>query len=631
MPCNQVRSMTESTQRQQIARQATIVSVGNILSRIMGLIREMTIANIYGASGAVSAFQAASDVPRNLYELLVGGMVSSALIPTLSEYATPQKRDELGRLVGMLLSLALLVLGTVLLILELGAPLVSRALVQFDAPLQAETTRLLRIMLTSVLFLGLSGLATAVCHSLQRFTLPAFTAAFFNASVVLFALLLGPRWVREVQNPGLDDIWVGDTVSGTTDLQADQTLLARTLVVAIPGTGQEPILGIVAGIEGQALHLEGKEGPIQILVDEQTRFSVTRRQVSALAIGLVVGAVLQVLLQLPALRDINIRLTLDLHHPSLRQILRLYLPVVLSLGVASVGIIIDRNLASRTGELSISWMAVATRLIQFPLGLISMAISTAILPALAGLAAQEAGGEGGTPGDSGPFRATLATGLRLVLVLVIPAVVGLFVLAHPLVALLFQHGEFGPYDTVQTARALRLYLIGLLPAAIDQPLIFAFYARKDTWRPAMVGILGVVFYLVVALPTFRTLGMAGLILANGAQLAGHAAVMWVLLHRHVGSLRGHRIWQTGLRALFAAVLMGAVVWAASKGAEVLSPSPGRMQWGLAAALGGGLGAAVYLSICALLRVPEVQMIWALVHRVVRRLQPRPEPHRPGSQ
>jgi putative peptidoglycan lipid II flippase len=169
--------------------------------------------------------------------------------------------------------------------------------------------------------------------------------------------------------------------------------------------------------------------------------------------------------------------------------------------------------------------------------------------------------------------------------------------------------------------ALRLYLIGLLPAAIDQPLIFAFYARKDTWRPAMVGVLGVLFYLLVALPTYRTLGMAGLILANGAQLTGHAIVMWLLLHRRVGSLRGLGLGKTGLRALLAALGMGAAVYGVTLGVQRLFVLPGRLAWALTVLAGGGLGVGVYLALCALLRVSEIQMLGDLIRRIARRVRP----------
>ena len=285
--------MTEPAQEQQIAQRATIVSVGNVLSRIMGLVREMTIANIFGASGSVSAFQAANQVPLTLYELLVGGMVSSALIPTLSEVATPERRQEFAKLAGVLLSLGLLVLSIVLLVLELGAPLVSRALVHFEPALQAETTRLLRLTLISVLFLGLSGLATALCQSLQRFALPAFTAGIFNASIVVFALLLGPHWVRATENPTLADVWVDDTLAGTVVEQDDGTLHARTLTVLLPDAPPDQLLGTVVKIEGQTVYVEREGVRLALLVDEDTHLSVSRRQVSALAIGLVVGAALQ--------------------------------------------------------------------------------------------------------------------------------------------------------------------------------------------------------------------------------------------------------------------------------------------------------------------------------------------------
>jgi peptidoglycan biosynthesis protein MviN/MurJ (putative lipid II flippase) len=512
--------------------------------------------------------------------------------------------------------LVALALGLVVLLLEITTPLVSLALVRFDPPLQMETTRLLRIMLVSILFLGLSGMATALSHALRRFALPAFTAVVWNASMVVFALTLGQRWVVEVENPTLQDIWVDDQIYGEIAKGDDGTLSARRLVVAPLGaqSGELKHLGQVKDIQDQALIIEGPDGTYRVLIDEHTLYQVRRRQVRALAIGLVVGAALQVLLQVPALRGMRFRPAINLGDPALRQILRLYAPVILSLVVASLGVFIDRNLASRTGKQSISWMAAATTLIQFPLGLVSMAIATAILPTLSQLAGQE----DDASRNSHPFRSTLAGGLRLVLVLILPAATGLLVLAKPLVALLFQHGAFSAQDTIQTAMALRYYLIGLLPAAIDQPLVFGFYARKDTWRPALVGMLGVVFYLGIALPTVRTLGMVGLILANGAQLTGHAAVMIWLFERRMGTLRGYGIGQTFARSLLASAVMGGLVYGIGLTIERLAPTAGRIGWAITVLAGGAIGLGIYLALCALLKVREVE----LIHRLVRQIRDR---------
>jgi putative peptidoglycan lipid II flippase len=527
--------MSDPNQEHQIARSASIISIGDVLSRVMGLVRETVIADMFGASGAVSAWTIATQVPLTLYDTFVGGLVSSALVPTFSEYAAPGRRQELWHIASLVLTLAALGLGFVVLILELGLPLFTRLLVQFEDPsLQILTMRLLRIVVLGVFFLGLSGILTALCQALRRFVLPAFTAALYNAAIVASALILGSRW----------------------------------------------------------------------------------RDVRVLAIGLVVGAALQIVLQIPALRGMRFHLTLDLRHPVLRHILTLYSPVILSLVVALLGVFIDRNLASRTGNKTASWMGYATTLRQLPLGLVSIAISTAILPTLSAQAAQEEGDAQDGEEARSQFRATLAGGLRLVLVLTLPAAVGLLVLARPLAALLFQHGEFTEADTLQTALALRYYLVGMVGYAVDYPLVFAFYARKDTFRPAMVGVLGVVIYLLVAMPTYRTLGMVGLILANDAQLVGHAMVMIGLFERRIGTLRGLGIGRTTVKSLLASALMGGATYGTTRGVELLFPAHGRPLWAITVLAGGVVGLGVYAALCALLRVDELQILLALAGRLV---------------
>ena len=527
--------MDQASQEQRIVRAAAIVSLGDVLSRAMGLARETVIAGVFGAVGAVSAFKAAQQVPLQLYEMLIGGMVTSALVPTLSAYAARDRDDELWHVASLLFTLGGVVLGALVLLIELGTPLLTPALVRFDPPLQALTARLLRIVTVSIFFLGLSGITTALCQALQRFALPAFATVAVNASIVLFALLLGPRW----------------------------------------------------------------------------------KDVRVLALGWGVGAALQLLIQLPALRDMRFRPTLDLRHPALRRILALYLPVVLSLVVATLGVLADRNLASRVGEQAITWMSFATTLRQFPLGLVSMAVATAILPTLTGLAAQERPQQAEDASSTSAFRATLANGLKLVLVLTLPAAVGLFVLARPLVAMLFQHGLFTAADTEQTALALRYYLIGLVFAAVDLPLLFAFYARHDTVRPALVGVFGVGVYLVAALSTYRSLGMVGLILANDLQLAVHPLILIWLFGKRVGHLGGHGIGETLIKALLAAAAMGGITLVLMRQLQRLLPDDGFVPWAATVGVSSLVGLAVYLGACALLRVRELSLVRISIARVLR--------------
>lgn len=515
-----------------IAGAATIIALGNVTSRLLGLLREMVIANLFGATGLVSAFDVASRVPRMLFDLLIDGLVSSALVPVFSELAE-RDRHELWRVASIMFSLATLVMSAGALLLMLFAPIVAWLMAGgYEPELLELTARLMRITAPAVVFLSLSGITTGLLYALKRFTLPAFTAAVFNASIVVAALVL---------------------------------------------TG-----GLGWGIE-------------------------------SLALGLLIGSVMQVALQLPGLRDAHLRFSLDWRHPVLRRIIRLYTPVVLGLVVSQVGIIIDRNLASRTGAQSIAWMRYATTLVQFPLGLVSVAISMAILPTLSRQASSP------EDGSREKFLDTLATGLRMVLVLILPAVIGLFALAEPVVALVFEHGDFTSFDTVQTAQALRIYLLGTTFAAVDLPLVYAFYARKNTLTPALVGVLGVGLYLAAALipALIRELRMTDLVLANSVQLAGHALVMLWLINRRVGSLRGRGLRRTTIKALMASLAAGGLAFAAAQ--LLLSRLPAPVLLHEVIVVGGAalVGLAVYGLLVALLGIEELGMIAQLLRRRLR--------------
>ena len=523
--------VSEGGEGLNIAQAAVIVALGNLSSRILGLVRETVISHLFGATGLVSAFRVASIVPTMIYDLLVGGMISAALVPVFSDYTAPEKRGELLRLASTLLTLVGIVFSAIVLGLELAAPAVSRLLGGgFEGALLDETTALMRLIMPSVFFLGLSGALTGLLYANKRFIYPAFAASVFNAGIIVVALLLGYR--------------VG---------------------------------------------------------------------VASLSLGVLLGSILQLAIQLPGLRKVGFSFSLDLHHPGLRRMGALYLPVALGLVISQVGIAIDRNLASRTGEQSIAWMQNATTLVQFPLGLVAVAVSTAVLPSLSRLASSA---------EMVRFRRTLGMGLRIVTLLVVPAAVGLLVTATPVIALVFEHGAFGSYDTLHTAQALRLYLIGLPFAAIDQLLIFAFYARKDTRTPVMVGVLGVLIYLAVAITLLVPMGMLGLVLANSVQLSAHALIMLYLAHRTFDGLRGQGLGRTWIKVILASLVTGAVVFASVPYLGKLaawSPTWGELLVVAGAALFGVLTYGVMIWI---LRVEDVGYLRQSIIGSIRSLSGR---------
>lgn len=509
----------------KIAGAALILMAGTVLSRIVGVGRESSIAYLFGGGVEVGAYTIANHVATIVYDLLISGTVSAALVPVFSEYAGSEKlRPEFGRVLGTVFTLAALFLLLSVGLLELfAAPLAHFMSAGYDPQAQALALVMTQWVLPGVFFMGMSGVAMAAHYSLHRFVYPALTSVVFNAAIIFCAFTL-------------------------------------------------------AGALG----------------------------VKSLAVGLVVGAFGMVALQAPGLRDIPVRLNFDINHPAVRKILRLYAPVGMSVVVSSAALIVDRRLASEVSEGAISAMRYATTLVQFGLGIVAAAISLASLPSLSRHFIE---------GNSIAFKRTLAMGLRLVTVLVLPTAVGLAALAVPLVSLVFTRGEFTLADQSLTVLALLIYVIGLPFSAIDQVLLFAFYARKNTLTPALIGIAQFAVYLAIAFGTYRTWGMPGLVLANSAQLAFHATVTGLLLLRSMrgeGGLRGYGIGATALKTAGAALVLGIVsfgAWWALSSVMAGSNFIGKViLLGVPALLGG----SVYAGLVWSMRLPEVELILSKV-------------------
>jgi putative peptidoglycan lipid II flippase len=516
----------ESTEHAGIAHAAGLIALGSIASRVLGLFREQLIAYLFGATGLVSAFGIATKVPKMIYELLVGGMLSAAMVPVFSQVSEQQGKAALWALFSRVASLLAIMLAALVLLLEALAPQAAWLLGGgFEPELQAALARMLRILTPAVLMFGLSGVVTGLLYTLQRFAYPAFAAAVFNLGIIIAAPLLAGRM---------------DAYS--------------------------------------------------------------------LAVGVLLGSVLQLLIQIPAMRDVRFRFRLELSDPALRRILVLYLPIALGLVVSNIQVAVDQRLASSTGESSIAWMDRATTLIQLPHGMVAVAISLAVLPTLSRLSAA---------GDSEGFRRTLGLGIRLVLVLIVPATLALLVLAEPITSLLFEHGRFTAQDTFWTAWALRYYLAGLIFAAIDWPLNYAFYARQDTLTPALVGVLSVVVYLAVALTLRKPMGMLGLVLADSAKHFSHATTMLILTWRRIGNMSDQRLGPTVTKALIASGVMAALivlVLSATNRYAGLDGLPGQL---LAVILPAGTGILSYLALASVLRIDEMSRLSTMVRQRLR--------------
>ena len=521
-PLPEVSEPTAPDQNPEVVRAAADLAAGNVTSRLLGLARETVKASLFGASGLLSAFEVAAYVPVSLYDLIIGGMVNSALVPVFSDYAAKERRQELWAVLSTVLSVATAVLLIVVALVIIFAPQIAWLVGanEFDDPqLTSTAIRLMRMAAPAILFLSIASILTGALYSLKRFTVPAFIGAVFNATVVVVALL-------------------------------------------------------------------------------------SPDQIESLVWGLLLGSLLQILVQLVPLRDARLRWHFDWRHPAVRRILTLYAPIVGGLVINQLAVALSYNLATRTGDQSISYMRFATTLYQFPLGLVVSAVSIATLPTLSRQAS----------GQLAAFKQTLAEGLRLVITLILPATAGLFILALPIITLLFERGLFTSQDSTTTALVLRFYLFGLPFAAVDQMLVYASFARKDTLQPALAGVISILIYLLVAVALLRPMGLLSLMIADGVKHITHTIIMLFIIRRQIGSMSGLGILLTGAKSLVAAVVVGITAYFTAEfmaGLVDVTSSTGKL---LVVLVSGGCGLLVYIALVFLLDLRDAKSLSSIIPR-----------------
>ncbi|MBF0310378.1 MAG: murein biosynthesis integral membrane protein MurJ [Magnetococcales bacterium] len=329
------------------------------------------------------------------------------------------------------------------------------------------------------------------------------------------------------------------------------------------------------------------------------------RPAEGLAWGVFLGGVTQLMLQFPALRRIGVpfRLRWDPRHPAIRRILGLMGPSILGVSVAQISLLLDVFIASWLNEGSISYLYYADRLVEFPLGLIGIALGTAILPALSAKAAR---------GDMDGLRSDLDLALRLTVVVDLPAMVGLIVLGEPILALLFQRGAFGPEATHLTAQALLAYSVGLLGFSIVKVVTPAFYSMKDTRTPVKVAIVCLASNMVINLALMVPLQHVGLALATSLTAALNAVLLLRHLKKRLDFHLSPALLSTTARSALACVAMGAFLgWGVWQFWHPGLTTSGRLMI-LGPLVMGGI--VVYGLAAKLLGLMEMEMLLQVVRR-----------------
>ncbi|MBA2680002.1 MAG: hypothetical protein H0U76_16600 [Ktedonobacteraceae bacterium] len=523
-------------ERGEVVKSASLVALGNLGSSVLGMIRQSFIAS---TGAAISGpFLSAISPAQKFNDFIINGAVPGALIPTFNDYAGPDKREELRRLVFTIVNLIFLVMSVSSVLYFFIAPwFVNSVLASGYTPSERLLTlQFTRIIFFSLLALGPFSALQAALYAQKEFGWTSVATAAYHGGIIVGAIvtvILGRRYFGEY----------------------------------------------------------------------------------ALAFGVILGTVGEIALLIPGMRRTHLKymFVLDLKHPALHKVLKLYGPVAISFFVTACFAFLDQYFATQTpcapfmsrvqhcGDVNFSAMNFATLLIQFPGGLVASALSFAVLPTLTTHIRE---------GEMERFKGTLLLGFRLGLLLMIPAAAGLIVLQMPIVNLLFHHGSFTSDQALLTGTALQNYSYQLPFLAIDQLLIAAFYARKNTLIPVTVGAVSVLGYLAVALPFWKTVGMPALPLANSVQNTTHALILLVLLRMAVGSLNLTGILPALLKILLATAVMFAVAWGLQSALAHVSLFSLNTFYGslLTVLVAGGIAAVVYFGLVVLLKVEEVTML-----------------------
>ena len=424
------------------------------MSRVAGLVRELLVASIFGASAMTDAFNVAFRIPNLFRRLFAEGAFSQAFVPVLAASKAQHGDAATHVLVNNVATLLLWTLLLTCVVGVLGSPVLvwvmASGLQQNPHGYDAAVV-MTRIMFPYIGFMSMVALCAGVLNTWKHFAVPAGTPVLLNLCMIT-AAWQGAPWLR--------------------------------------AHGVEPIY--------------------------------------SLALGVMVGGVLQLVVQIAALRRLGMlpRVALDwagiraaTQDPGTRRIGRLMLPALVGVSVAQISLLINTQIASHLPTGSVSWLSYADRLMEFPTAMLGVALGVVLMPQLAGARAS---------GDTGRYSALLDFGLRIVVLLTVPSALALALFARPVVAVLYHYGAFSSTDVQQTTLALTGYAAGLLGIVAIKVLAPGYYANQDIRTPVRIAVVVLVLTQamnLVFVPLFNVAGLSlsiglGAMLNAGLLLAG---------------------------------------------------------------------------------------------------------------
>ena len=533
--------MNPATPEPGTRRAAGIVGLAVIASRLFGLIREVVFAAMFGAGKLLDAYLTAFRIPNLLRDLFAEGALSIAFTTVFTRTWDQEGEATAWELANLILTTMIFLIGVICLVAIVAAP----ALVD----------------MTSIGFHDVPG-KFELAVGLTRILFP------FILFVSLAAAVMGMLNARHI---------FGVPASASTVFNIVSVVAGVALAYAFdPGARADPLHPVF-----------------------------TARALYGVSLGVLLGGLAQLAMQLPSLTRLGFRYRwrLNLRDPRVREVWGLMWPSVIAGSAVQINVLISSNFASgiNGGQ---TWLFCAFRLAQLPIGIFGVALATATLPAVT---------RAFTRGDMTAFGATVRDSLRLAWFLALPAALGLAALAHPIIALIYQHGRFSAHDASQTAQALQAYAVGLAGYTAIRVLVPCFYALGLPKTPLRISLIGIGLNLALNLANLVLgLGVVGLALITSAVALVNFLQLIAALGKRV-DLGGLVQWSLFLlRCAVAASLCGGAAWAINHLAEDASTSRLVRAFGLTAAV--GMSVLVYFAAARVLRLEESGDAWRMIRR-----------------
>ena len=531
-------------QPQRVSTRATgVVGIAVLCSRILGLIREQVFAGLFGAGKNLDAFLIAFRVPNLLRDLFAEGALSTAFITTFSKKIATEGDESAWRLGNKVATLTAVFMSAVTLLGIIFAPQIIYVMTGFGGWAPDKTET--TILLTRIMW-----------PFILLVSLAALVMGMLNAKNIFGAPAMASSYFN-----------LGSIIGG----------------VAF-GYWLDPHFGT--------------------------------RSLIGLAIGTLIGGLWQLTAQFPSLRRVNYKYRPDFQwrDPGVRTVLTLMGPAVIAASAVQVNVLVNSGFASRVTDAAghvidgpVSWLNIAFRLMQLPLGIFGVAVGTVTLPLVSRTAAL---------GDMAGFRSALSHAIRLVMLLTIPAAVGLILLAEPIISVIYQHGRFTAEATRQTAAALQFYAIGLAAYSAVKVLAPAFYAIDRRYLPMMVSILSIAINFVLNWFFMFKLGLGhrGLALAVSLVAIINFLLLYIMMQKHAGSLETGALFELLGKLVIPLALLAGVCWLSLQTMFQSGTHLPAWQKIFGVLLVIAVAAALFFGSAFLFRVDEVRDVVGLVRR-----------------